>query len=136
MQKRYSESGLVLIEKYDKFLHYIYPHLQEIPRKHGILKEKIILLVFHQAELIYRVVKTKPINKTKLYELDAGLATIRHHLRFLADTRNVTIILDNETKKKIRKDGKFLLDNKRHNTSSILMAEVGRIIGAIVKDNR
>ena len=75
MQKRYSESGLVLIEKYDKFLHYIYPHLQEIPRKHGILKEKIILLVFHQAELIYRVVKTKPINKTKLYELDAGHAT-------------------------------------------------------------
>lgn len=136
MQKRQSESRLVMIEKYDKFLSYIYPRLQEIPRKHGILKEKIILLVFQQAELIYRLIKTKPMNKTKLYDLDAGLATVRHHLRFLAETRNVTTVFNKETGKAVRKEGKFLLDSKSHRNSSILIAEVGKMVGTIMKDNK
>jgi len=136
MQKRQSEGGLVIIEKYDKFLSYIYPRLQEIPRKHGILKEKTILLVFQQAELIYRLIKTKPINKTKLYDLDAGLATVRHHLRFLAETRNVTVVFDKESGKSIRKEGKFLLDKKAHTTASILIAEVGKIVGTMMKDSK
>lgn len=136
MQQRQSESGLVIIEKYDKFLSYIYPRLQDMPRKHGILKEKIILLVFQQAELIYRLIKTKPINKTKLYELDAGLATVRHHLRFLAETRNIVVVFDKETGKQIRKEGKFLLDSKSHRNSSILIAEVGKIVGTMMRESK
>lgn len=127
-------SGLILIEKYDKFLHYIYPILQEIPRKHGILKEKTILLVFQQADLIYKLVKSKPLNKTRLYELDAGIATVRHHLRFLAETKNIVVTFDKKQNKQIKKNANFLLNKKRHGVASILIAEVGKILGSILKN--
>lgn len=68
-------SGLVVVEKYDEFVNYIYPVLQNIPRKHGILKEKTIQLVFLQVELFYKAVKSNHVSK--LYEADANLALAR-----------------------------------------------------------
>lgn len=62
-------SGLVVVEKYDEFVNYIYPVLQNIPRKHGILKEKTIQLVFLQVELFYKAIKSNHISK--LYEADS-----------------------------------------------------------------
>ena len=124
-------SDLVLIEKYDSFLHYIYPTLQEIPRKHGVFKARVIELVFMQAELIYRAIKSN--QKSKLYEVDAGLATIRHHLRFLSETRNITTEIDEQTSKAVRKVGKYLLSSKRHQVASILLAVVGKIVGSMIK---
>ena len=116
---------LVLIEKYDEFLNYIYPKLQQIPRNHGILKAKVITTVFEQPELFYKAVKSNQISK--LYEADAGLATIRHQLRFLSTAE--TIVLKNGKRTK----GKFLLDKKAHQVASIKLAEVGKIIGSMFK---
>ena len=124
-------SDLILIEKYDIFLKYIYPALQEIPRKHGVLKARVIELVFSQAELIYKAIKSN--QKSKLYEVDACLATVRHHLRFLSETRNVSDFLNSDTNKSERKVGKFLLSSKRHQVASILLAEVGKIVGSMIK---
>ena len=64
-----TNSGLIVVEKYDVFVNYIYPKLQNIPRKHGILKEKTIKLVFLQVELFYKAIKSKHISK--LYEADS-----------------------------------------------------------------
>lgn len=106
-------SGLVVVEKYDEFINYIYPVLQNIPRKHGILKEKTTQLVFLQVELFYKAIKSNHISK--LYEADANLALVRYHLRFLAS------------------DKRKLISPKQHQVASILLAEVGKIVGAMIK---
>ena len=98
---------LIIIEKYEDFSNYIYLVLQNIPRKHGILKERIIQLVFEQVELFYKAIKSD--SKSRLYEADANLASIRFYLRFLA----------NENRK--------LISQKQHQTASIKLAEVGKI---------
>jgi len=104
---------LVLIEKYDVFLNYIYPIVQRIPRAHGLLKERVLQLVFEEVVLLYKAVKSPSVSK--IYEADATLAVIRHHLRFLADPKRKMISL------------------KQHHVASIQLAEVGKIIGSIIK---
>lgn len=42
---------LIIIEKYEDFSNYIYLVLQNIPRKHGVVKEKIINLVFEKLKM-------------------------------------------------------------------------------------
>ncbi len=108
-----NNSSLVIIEKYDNFVNYIYPIIQNIPRKHGIVKEKTMKLIFLQVELFYKAIKSKQISK--LYEADANLALLRYHLRFLAD------------------DKRKLVSPKQHQTASILLAEVGKIVGVMIK---
>lgn len=104
---------LVIIEKYEDFSNYIYLVLQNIPRKHGVLKEKVIQLVFEQVELFYKAVKSD--SKSRLYEADANLASIRFYLRFLA----------NENRK--------LISQKQHQTASIKLAEVGKMLNSWIK---
>ncbi len=106
-------SGLVVVEKYETFLNYIYPVLQNIPRKHGILKEKIIQCVFAQVELLYKAIKSN--HASKLYEADANLALIRFYLRFLADKK------------------RSLVSPKKHQVASIYLADVGKMVGAMIK---
>lgn len=101
---------LIIIEKYDEFVNYVYPVLQNIARKHGILKEKTINSIFEQIELFYKAIKSN--QKSKLYEADANLAIIRYYLRFLAD--------------KNRK----LISQHQHQVASIKISEVGRILNS------
>jgi len=42
MNKEKPYTDLIIIEKYEKFLNYMYPIAQNIPRKHGIAKEMFI----------------------------------------------------------------------------------------------
>jgi len=100
--------NLILIEKFEEFVNYIYPVLQNIQRKHGVVKEKAIQSIFYQIELFYKSIKSNHISK--IYEADANLATIRFYLRFFAD-RN-----------------RKLISQKQHQVASIKLAEVGRII--------
>ena len=104
---------LVVVEKYDMFVNYTYPILQNIARKHGIVKERTIELVFLQVELFYKALKSN--QKSKLYEADANLALLRYHLRFLADGK------------------RKLISPKQHQTASILISEVGKILGSMIK---
>ena len=108
-----NKEQLIIIEKYDEFLNYIYPVIQNVPRKHGIIKEKMIKLLFLQVDLFYRAIKSNHISK--LYEADANLALLRHHLRFFADDR------------------RKLVSPKQHQVSSIKLAEVGKMLGAMIK---
>lgn len=105
-----SGKKLIIIEKYEDFANYVYLVLQNIHRKHGVLKEKIIQLVFEQVELFYKAIKSD--SKSRLYEADANLASIRFYLRFLA----------NENRK--------LISQKQHQTASIKLAEVGKILNS------
>ncbi len=100
--------NLVIIEKYEDFANYVYLVLQNVPRKHGVLKEKIIHLVFEQVELFYKAIKSN--QKSRLYEADANLASIRFYLRFLADEK------------------RKLISQKQHQVASIKIAEVGKML--------
>ena len=106
-------NNLIIIEKYNEFVNYIYPVLQNIQRKHGVVKERILLIIFEQAELFYKALKSN--QKSRLYEADANLESIRYYLRFLAD--------------KNRK----LISQKQHQTASIKLAEVGKILHSWIK---
>ncbi len=103
-----SSKNLIIIEKYEEFVNYTYPVLQNIQRKHGVVKERILLIIFEQVELFYKALKSN--QKSKLYEADSNLASIRFYLRFLA----------NEKRK--------LISQKQHQTASIKLAEVGKIL--------
>ena len=100
--------NLIIIEKYEEFVNYTYPVLQNIQRKHGVVKERILLIIFEQVELFYKALKSG--QKSKLYDADSNLASIRFYLRFLAN------------------DKRKLISQKQHQTASIKLAEVGKIL--------
>lgn len=52
------DSLLVIIEKYDGFVNYMYPILQNVERKHGKVKEMITQSIFIQVELFYKALKS------------------------------------------------------------------------------
>ncbi len=110
------EEKLVLIEKYDEFLFYIYPIIQKLPRSEGILKEDIIKLLIDSPELIYKAIKSPQINK--LYDVDIRLSVIRHRLRFLDDQRNK------------------LISKKQSQVSQVKLGEVGKLIGQMIKNQQ
>lgn len=108
-----NEEQLIIIEKYDEFVNYIYPVLQNIQRKHGVVKERVINLIFEQVELFYKGLKSS--QKSRLYEADANLASIRYYLRFLAN------------------GNRKLITQKQHQVASIRLAEVGKILHSWMK---
>ena len=108
--------NLIIIEKYDEFINYIYPILQNIQRKHGIVKERIIQIIFIQVELFYKAIKSQ--QKSRLYEADSNLASIRYYLRFLADKR------------------RKLLSLRQHQIANIKIAEVGKILNSWINKNK
>jgi|SRR3990172_5999358 len=107
------DSLLVIIEKYDGFVNYIYPIVQNVPRKHGAVKAMIIQSIFIQTELFYKALKTD--QKSKLHEADANLATIRYWLRFMAN------------------DKRRFISQHQHQVASIKIDEVGKILGTWIK---
>lgn len=104
---------LVIIEKYEEFVNYTYPVLQNIERKHGVVKERILLIIFEQVELLYKALKSG--QKSRLYEADANLASIRFYLRFLACGK------------------RKLISQTQHQTAGIKLAEVGKILNSWIK---
>ena len=113
------ESQLVIVEKYEEFINYIYPCIQNIARRHGIVKEEFLKIMFLQVELFYKAIKSD--SKTRLYEADSNMATIRFYLRFFADKNYPPQPNYRE------------LTQKQHQTASIKLAEVGKILGSIIK---
>jgi hypothetical protein len=107
------ESLLIIIEKYDGFVNYIYPIVQNMERRHGTVKEMITQSIFIQVELFYKALKSD--QKSKLHEADANLATIRYWLRFMAD------------------DKRRFLSQRQHQTASIKIDEVGKILGTWIR---
>jgi hypothetical protein len=107
------DSLLIIIERYDGFVNYIYPILQNIERKHGTVKEMITQSVFIQVELFYKALKSD--QKSKLHEADANLATIRYWLRFMAE------------------DKRRFISKQQHQTALIKIDEVGKILGTWIK---
>jgi len=130
--KHQSGDGLDIIEKYDTFGDYIYKKLQEIPREHGILKARAINLIEEQPQLFYTAIRSEQISR--LHIADAGLDSIRHMLRRLARHQTDIYVTNKETGKRVKKKGKFLLDQEAHLHASMILVEVGKMLGATIKN--
>lgn len=106
------EGKLILIEKYNDFLDYIYPTTLYIPNKHKDIKIIFLRLIFEQVDLLYKAVKTTQVSK--MYEADSGLHTLRYQLRFLSDKK------------------RRLISRRRAGIAMVKLSEVGKILGAMM----
>lgn len=69
---------LVIVQKYETFLAYVYPIAQNLPRKHGVAKEMFLRDMLGQVELFIVAAKSGQISRIR--EADAGLTMLRFWL--------------------------------------------------------
>ena len=107
---------LAIVEKYEAFVRYLYPIIQRAPKHHGVLRDAVIAEMFATVGDFYHASKSQQLSR--LYQVDARLATLRSYLRFLAshDIRILTF--------------------KSHAHALSLLSEVGRMLGAWQKKLR
>ena len=111
-----SVEQLAIVQKYEVFLNYFYPIAQNIPRKHGVAKLRLLDALLGQPALFIKAGKSGHISK--LYEADAGLAQLRYWLRFCSheDRRIITM--------------------RQHQTAEVMIAEVGKILGSWITSKK
>lgn len=107
---------LLIVQKYETFLHYMYPIAQNLPRKHGVAKEMLIRDMLAQVDLFIVAGKTRQVSR--LQQADAGIAMLRFWLRFLSGPAC------------------DVLTEQQHRTGSIMLAEVGKILGAWITNHK
>ena len=107
--KQVCNDQLLIVEKYERVITYLYPIIQRTPRKHGIARDQFLARLFDQAELFIQAGKSGQISR--LYAADANLAMLRFYIRFFrGELHHITI--------------------KQEGYAQVLIAEVGAIMGA------
>lgn len=102
--------ALAIVEKYEAFVHYLYPILQRCDRRHGVLRDVVLEALFVPVGLLYHAAKSRQVSR--LHAVDAEFATMRSHLRFMAS-------------KDLR-----IISRDQHRRALVLLAECGRMLGA------
>lgn len=102
--------ALAIVEKYESFVAYLYPILQNAPRRHRVLRDAALAALFAPIGGLYHAAKSRQISR--LYAIDAEFATLRAFLRFLASP-HVRIVAP-----------------KQHEVALALIAEPGRMLNA------
>jgi len=113
VQDVFSNDQMVIVEKYEDFLNYVYPIALNMPRLHSVVRDMFLTAAFEQVRLFAEAGKSDQVSK--LYAADAGLALLRFHLRFMVKKPRKLISLD------------------QHRVASVHLAETGRILGAWIK---
>jgi len=112
-----SYEQMLIVEKYETVIAYLYPIAQNLPRRHGTARAMFIDCLLGQVQLIVEAGKSGQISR--LYIADAGLAHLRFWLRFL-------------NSKPVRG-----MSSHQVETAQVLLSEVGRLLGAwIAKQKR
>lgn len=104
---------MAIVEKYERFIEYLYPILQNCPRKHGIARDAVLTAMFAQVDLFIIAGKSK--QASRLYSADANLALLRFWLRFLASPARKIITMN------------------QHRVASGHLAEIGKMIGGWIR---
>ncbi len=107
---------LAIVERYERFVNYMYPILQNAPRKHGVVRDEVLRAMFAQVELF--IVAGKSNQASRLYTADANLSLLRFWLRFIVQP-NVKIIAPNQ-----------------HHTALEHLTEVGAMLGAWIRTTK
>ncbi|EGQ8491902.1 MULTISPECIES: diversity-generating retroelement protein Avd [Vibrio] len=111
-----SSEQMLIIKKFDETVNYLYPILQNAPRKHGVLRSEIQSGLFNQVKLFIEAGKSN--QKSKLYMCDAGLANLRYLLRFATNAK------------------RRLLTTHQHEVALIQISECGAMLNAWLKKIR
>lgn len=125
-------SKLVLLSKYEKFLKYMDPALQQMPKQKSNLRDNTEDLLLAQVELLYGAVMSG--TPSRINAADSGLAAIRFRLRYLSSvkfTRTVITKIEGVEKKQRRKS--YLMSRNSAAIAEAILAEVGCIIGTMKK---
>ncbi|WP_438979105.1 diversity-generating retroelement protein Avd [Polynucleobacter sp.] len=112
-----SYDQMLIVDKFEIVIDYLYPIAQSIPKRHGVYKEALLQCFVEQLKLFHLAGKTGQISK--LNDADSGLAYLRNLLRLLSKpyVKAMTI--------------------HQVQTAQVLIAEVGKIMGAwVVKVKR
>ena len=109
-----SYKQLAIIDRYEEYINYVYPILQNIPNKHGYFKEEIIKQLFQIVDLINDGAKTNQISK--LYLVDSALASMRFKLRFMVFVK------------------RKMLTPHQHKVCLTHISEVGAMLGTWIKN--
>jgi hypothetical protein len=102
--------ALAIVEKYEAFVTYLYPILQNSPRKHGVIRDVVLAALFVPIGDLYHAARSRQVSR--LYAVDAEFATLRSYLRFLA------------------KGTIKILTPHQHQLALVLLAEPGKMLGA------
>jgi hypothetical protein len=108
-----STDALAIVEKYEAFVNYLYPILQNSPRKHGVIRDVVLAALFAPVGGLYHAAKSRQVSR--LYAVDAEFATLRAHLRFLAQPT-------------IR-----IISPRQHGVALATLSEPGRMLGAWIR---
>ena len=103
---------MLIVEKYETVISYLYPIAQNLPRKHAVARDMFLETLLGQVELF--IVAGKSNQTSRLYQADAGLAMLRFWLRFLG-------------KKQVHG-----ITPHQMEVAQVLIAEVGKILGSWV----
>lgn len=105
-----SVEALRIVEKYEAFVHYLYPILQSAPRRHGVFRDAVLALLFEPIGGLYHAARSRQVSR--LHAVDAVFATLRAHLRFM-----------------VRPTIRIVTPHQQA-TALALLAEPGRMLGA------
>lgn len=103
-----SYDQMFIVDKYEKVINYLYPIIQNTPRKHGVARDKFLEVLFKQVDLFVRAGKSNQVSKC--YEADAGLAHLRFWVRFYSS------------------DKLKCISKHQEETAQVLIAECGSIL--------
>jgi len=67
---------MLIVEKYEKLINYLYPILQSIPRTHGVAKNLVLTDLLIVPSMMMIAGKTGQVSK--LYLIDAQLVIVRY----------------------------------------------------------
>lgn len=107
---------LVLIHKYNSFVDYIYNPLNTAPKSQQVLRDVVLGCILEQYSLLHKAIKSGMVSR--MYDADAGLATIKSYIRLLSNadpTRRV-------------------LSLKQCETAETLLSECGKILGTMIRN--
>lgn len=107
---------LVLIHKYDSFVEYIYTPLNTAPKSQQVLRDVVLGCILEQYSLFHKAVKSGMVSR--MYDADAGLATIRSYIKLLGSSDPSSRVLS----------------LRQCETAETLLAECGKILGTMIKN--
>ena len=105
---------MVIVEKYETFIKYMYPISQSIQRKHGTVRNMFIERLLSVPGLVYSASKSDQVSK--LYLVDSALADLRFWLRFLVTIKSLSL--------------------HQHEVSLTMLNEIGAILGSWMKKKK
>ena len=108
--ERASYEEMAIVEKYESFLNYAYPKIQNCPRKDGVVRDQVLAAILEPISGFYAAGRSAQVSR--LYALDAQVATIRFWLRFLS-TNGRTVLSAHQAAESLKR-----------------LNEVGRMLGA------